>query len=115
MGSVAFRSLSGPPRCQELGTRPADNGIGHLCIGVFLGVGPAFYGTTWVGWIDIGWIIGVWTLLAIGSLAAIAPAWRRAKNGEPIGPIYLHHLLPDLLPTKAKRWMLGKNKMVTSH
>jgi len=89
--------------------------IGYLCIAIFLGVGLVFYGTTWVRWIDIGWMIGGGAMMAIGSLAAMAIAWRRAKIGDLIGPIYLHHLFRHLLLKKANRWMLRKDKTDASH
>lgn len=105
------------PESALIGNRKAfkQAAIGYLCIGIFLGVGLAFYGTTWVRWVDIGWLIGGGAIMVVGSLAATALGWRRAKVGDPIGPIYLHHLLRHLLLKKDKRWMLGKDKTDASH
>lgn len=79
--------------------------IAYLCIGGSLGVCLVFYGTNWDKSINLGWIVAVIVIWAIGSLFAILFAWRRAKKGEVVGPIYLH----DLFSRKVRRWILGKD------
>lgn len=84
---------------------------GYLCVVVFLGVGLAVYGTTWRRWIDHGWILGVWGIVAIGSLVAMLFAWQRAKDGDSVAPLYLHNLLSK----KVGRWMLGHDDTDAAH
>lgn len=88
-----------------LGNRKSfkEAAIGYLCIDIFLSAGLAVYGMIWEHWIDLGSIIAICMIVGIGFLTAIPLVWRQAKNGEPVGTIYLH----SLLPKKYRRWIFG--------
>jgi len=79
--------------------------IAYLCIGGFIGVGVALYGANRDSWLDLACLFAAAAISGIGAQIAIFLAFRRARKGERVEIMYLHHLFPR----KVRKWMVGES------
>ena len=85
--------------------------IAYLCIGGLLGLGIAFYGTSWGREINEVVALSILAIYGAASLIAVFLTWRRARKGKPIRPLYPY----DLLPKKLRRWTVGESDTDSDH
>ena len=85
--------------------------IAYLCVGGLLGLGIAFYGTSWGREVNEVIVLSILAIYAGASLIAVFLTWRRVKKGEPFRPMYPYYLLPK----KFRRWTVGESDTESDH